>query len=72
MGHKITARGKTGLFPEVKSDFERTGWNQKEKRMQSSALFAVLCVFKAHLHRPVPDVSSYHIHIILIPGACPE
>lgn len=64
MGHKITAREKTCLFPEVKrkSDFERTGWSQKEKRMQSSALFTGLCRFRVHLHSPMTDPSSRHMH----------
>lgn len=31
--YRTTAREKTGLVPEVnmKRDFERKGWNQKEK-----------------------------------------
>jgi len=71
---KTLAREKTGLFPEVKrkSDFERTGWSQKEKHMWSSAFFTGLCRFRVHLHNPRTDPSSHHIYIILIPDASPE
>lgn len=74
MGHKVTAREKTGLFPEVKrkSDFERTVWSQKEKCMQSSAVFTGLCRFRVHLHSPATDPGSHHVGIVLIPDASPE
>lgn len=72
VGHKVTAREKTGLFPEVKkkSDFERTGWSQN-KCLQLSAFFNGLCRFRVCLHSPVAE-GSHDIYETVIPDASLE